>query len=107
MDLTALTHEQKEALLDLLILGMYADHKLASAEDSRIQQILDNLQSESEYERQRISDAAFTRVSRHTSSPDAMCTYVKQLALHFPTPEIRRKACESLNELLSSDNSVS
>ena len=41
MNVIGLNQEQKQALLDLLIIGMYADHNLASAEGERIEQLLD------------------------------------------------------------------
>jgi hypothetical protein len=106
MNITGFTQEQKQALLDLLIIGMYADHNLASAEDARIDELLDTFQFASDYERQLFSDAAFTRVSRESASPDAIGGAVKRLAGHFPTRELRRKAYGVLNDLITSDGRV-
>jgi hypothetical protein len=107
MNVTSFTQEQKQALLDLLIIGMYADHKLASAEDERIQQLLEAFKFPSDYERNSFSDAAFTRASRQSGSPEAIRSYVSQIASHFPTREIRRGAYDILEELLTSDGSIS
>jgi len=60
MNLAGFTEEQKQALLDLLIVGMYADHNLASAEDERVEHLLDTFEFPSDYEGDRFSDAAFT-----------------------------------------------
>ncbi len=106
MNTTGFTPEQKQALLDLLIIGMYADHNLASAEDSRIEELLAAFNFSSDYDRQEFSDGAFTRVSRESASPDAIRASVKQLAGHFPTRELRRRAYDILNDLITSDGHV-
>lgn len=106
MNIEGFTHEQKQALLDLLIVGMYADHHLASPEDDRIQKLLDAFQFASDYERRSFSDAAFTRTRSWISSPEAIKTYVAELAVQFPTREIRRRTYETLDGLLTSDNRV-
>jgi len=106
MNVTGFTPEQKQALLDLLVIGMYADHNLASAEDERIEQLLDTFQFASDYERDRFSDAAFDRASRQSGSPEAIRASVGQIASHFPTREIRQKAYDLLDDLLTSDGRV-
>ena len=80
MNITGFSQEQKQALFDSLIVGMYADHNLVSAEDDRIQKVLDAFQFQSDYERQAFSDAAFTRASRQAGSPEAIRAYVTQIA---------------------------
>jgi hypothetical protein len=107
MDTAGFSQDQKEALLDLLIVGIYADHNLASAEDERLNQLLDTFSFESDYERQRISDAAFTRASRHTDSPEAARAYITQLATRFPGREIRQRVYDILADLLASDGNLS
>lgn len=106
MNLADFTPEQKQALLDLLILGMYADRNLASCEDACVQNLLGSFQFSSDSERDRFSDAAFTRTSRHTTSPDALRAYVNDLAGRFTTPDTRRTVYERLNNLLTSDGRV-
>ena len=106
MNITGFTQEQKQSLLDLLIIGMYADHNLASAEEAEIDQLLDTFTFPSDYERDKFSDAAFTRASRQSGSPEAIRAYVSQIAIHFPTREIRRRAYDILDDLLTSDGKV-
>jgi uncharacterized tellurite resistance protein B-like protein len=101
------TPEQKVAVLDLLIIGMYADHKLTSAEDDRIQKMIDTFSFPSDYERQMFTDAAITRASREAVSPEAIRACVNKLAAHFPTPEVRRKAYHMLNNVITADGQVS
>ena len=106
MNITGFTQEQKQALFDLLIVGMYADHNLVSAEDARIQKVLDAFQFQSDYERQTFSDAAFTRASRQTGSPETIRACVTQMAGHFPARDIRRRVYDILDDLLTSDGRV-
>jgi uncharacterized tellurite resistance protein B-like protein len=103
MNVTGFNQDQKQALLDLLILGMYADHNLTSSEDTRVGQLLDTFNFSSDYERNQFSDAAFTRSSRYADTPEAICSYVSQVATHFPTKEIRKSAYDILKDLLTSD----
>ena len=106
MNVTGFTQEQKQALLDLLIVGMYADHNLASAEDERVEQLLDTMSFPSDFERNKYSDATFSRVSRQSGSPESIHAFVGQVASHFPTLEIRRRAYNILDDLLTSDGKV-
>jgi hypothetical protein len=82
------------------------DSNLASVEDDRIQKVLDASEFQSDYERQSFSDAAFTRASRQAGSLEMIRAYVTQLASHFPTSDIRRRAYDILEELLTSDGRV-
>ena len=106
MKATDLTAEQRQALLDLLILGMYADRKLASAEDACVQKLLASFSFTSDFERDSFADAAFTRTTRHVSSPEAVRAYVEDLAPRFQPTELRQNVYDRLNELLTSDGRV-
>jgi uncharacterized tellurite resistance protein B-like protein len=100
---TTLTNAQKQALVDLLVLGMYADHRLASAEDDYLQRLLDTFQFSSDYERQGFVDAAFTRASRRSQSPEAIRSYVAQLAANFLSTQEGQIVYDTLEELVTSD----
>ena len=106
MKITDFTTEQKQALMDLLVLGMYADRNLASAEDACVQRLLASLEFPSDFERDTFSDAAFTRTSRHTGSPEAVRAYVNELASQFSTRDVRQTVYDRLNDLLTSDGRV-
>jgi hypothetical protein len=104
MNLTGFTDQQKRTLLDLLVIGMYADGDLADAKDAKIEAVLETLKFPSESARDQFIDASFTRARQHLGSPQSTRDFVADIAKHFPTPEIRRKACEDLEDLLSSDD---
>lgn len=107
MNVTDFNQDQKQALLDLLLLGMYADHNLSSSEDQRVEQLLDTFKFSSDYERDQFSDAAFTRARQKSDSPEVMQTYVGELARHFPSNKLRQEAYDLLDDLLTSDGRVS
>ena len=106
MNLIGFNDEQKQTLLDLLIIGMYADGNLADAEDAKIEGVLNAIKFSSESVRDQFIDASFTRARQHLGSPQATRGFVADIARHFPTQEIRQKAYADLEELLSSDNKV-
>ena len=106
MNLTGFNDEQKQTLLDLLVIGMYADGNLADAEDAEIKLVLDAMKFSSDSARDQFLDASFTRVRQHLGSPPATRAFVADIARHFPTPDLRQKAYDDLEELLSSDTKV-
>jgi hypothetical protein len=106
MNLTGFTDQQKQTLLDLLVIGMYADGNLADAEETKIEGVLDTIKFSSESERDRFIDASYTRARQHLGSPQITRDFVADIAKHFPTPDIRQKAYNDLEELIGSDNKV-
>ena len=101
------TEKQKEALLDLTMLAMYADGHLASAEDARVHRLLEGLGCVSEYDRNKQYDASIARVSRHALTAKTAQAHAVSLAQTFSTPQQRSKVHELLNDLASSDSKVS
>ncbi|HEU6447835.1 MAG TPA: hypothetical protein VFV23_05310 [Verrucomicrobiae bacterium] len=97
---------QKRALLDLLVLGMYADGNLDLIEDEKAQRILDSISFASDTERQQFLDGSFTRARQYNISPASQRGYVSQIAKQFPTPALRRKVYNALEDSLSSDNKI-
>jgi len=106
MNLTGFTDQQKQTLLDLLVIGMYADGNLADAEEIKIEGVLDTIKFSSESERDRFIDASYTRARQHLGSPQITRDFVADIAKHFPTPDIRQKAYNDLEELIGSDSKV-
>jgi hypothetical protein len=106
MNVTGFTEAEKLALLDLLVLGMYADGHLAAAEDARIQRLLDTTAAQSDDAKQKAVDASATKARRLGSSPSSVREAVVEIAGSFPRPEARRRVCDALEDLLSSDGNV-
>ena len=107
MDISGFSEPQREAFLDLLVLGMYSDHKLTLAEDASVQSVLDGFRCESDYERNKYLDAATARVREKARTEDSARAYAVGLALKFKSPEHQRTVYETLERVLASDNEVS
>ena len=103
MNLNGFNDQQKQTLLDLLVIGMYANGNLADAKETKIESVLKTINFSSESARERFLDACFTRARQHLASPQLTREFVADIARHFPTPDIRQKAYDDLGDLLSTD----
>jgi uncharacterized tellurite resistance protein B-like protein len=107
MNIKGLTEQQKQGLLDLVMLAMYADGHLAAAEDERVLRLVDSMGLTTEYERGQCYDAAVTRVSRHSQTAEKARAYAHAQAQAFTTPEERRFVVQTLDDIVTSDSHVS
>jgi flagellar biosynthesis chaperone FliJ len=98
--------EQKSALLDLLILGMYQDRHIAAAEDERVKSLVASFDLPSDYARQQFIDASFARVNKQQRTPEALRSAVFNYGSKFTDAKQRRQALDALAELLASDSQV-
>jgi hypothetical protein len=103
MNLTGFNDQQKQTLLDLLVIGMYANGNLANAKEAKIESVVNTIKFPSDSARDKFLDASFTRARQHLGSPQVTRDFVADIARHFPTQDIRQKACNDLEELLSTD----
>ncbi len=106
MDLHDFSGPQRQALLDLAILAMYADGNLTAVEDARVQRLLTGMGYDTDYDRGRQYDAAVTRVSRHSQTAEAARAYAATLAQGFTTREQRSQAYDLIQELVTSDSHI-
>jgi uncharacterized tellurite resistance protein B-like protein len=106
MNLTGFTDEQKRALVDLLVLGMYADGNLDLIEDEKARRVLDAIQFPSDSDRQYFLDASFARARKNNASPEAVRVFVVEIAKIIPSPAMRREVYNVLEDSLSSDNQI-
>jgi hypothetical protein len=106
MDLTGFTDQQKQAVVDLLVLGMYADGNLDLIEDEKVRRVLDEIRFSSDSARQYFLDASFARARKHGSSTESTRTYVAEIAKQFPTPASRRQVYTALEDSLTSDRKM-
>ncbi|MCD6052672.1 MAG: hypothetical protein K0Q55_4090 [Verrucomicrobia bacterium] len=107
MNIKDFTEAQKQALLDLTMLAMYADGHLASAEDARVHRLLSGLGYATEYDRDTQYDAAISRVSRQALTVKTAQAHAVKLAEAFTTPVQRLKVHDLLGDLVTSDSRVS
>lgn len=106
MDLNAFTDIQKQALVDLLTLGMYADGNLDLIEDEIARNVLDAIPFSSDSARQYFIDASFTRARKNSASPESTRKYVAHIGNMFSTQALRSQARAALEESLKSDNNL-
>jgi hypothetical protein len=106
MTLTGLTDQQKQSLVDLLVLGMYADANLDLIEDEKARRVLDSIQFSSDSARQYFLDASFARARKHGASAKTTRTYISEIAKAFPTPAMRRQVYTVLEDSLTSDRQM-
>lgn len=107
MNLNDFTEAERQALLDLAMLAMYADGHLAAAEDERIQRLLTAMGCSTEYDRGKHFDASVSRVSRHSATAAAARTHAESLAKSFATREQRRRVQDILEDVAGSDSKLS
>ena len=106
MDLKSLSEPQRQALLDLLVLGMYSDGHLAAAEFVKLRQLLGRMGLDSEFDRDRALDASATRVRKAASNSEAARGYATGLTQMFQSKDQRRQVHDLLDDLLGVDNQV-
>ena len=107
MHLQKLTADQRNALLDMLVVGMYSDAHLARTEDARIERLLGAMGFTAKFERDREFDAAVTRVRQHSDPVAANRAVSTQVAQSFPAHADRNEVIKALTELIASDSRVS
>lgn len=105
MEISKLTLQQQAALLEILILAMYADGSLDLDEDARLNRILSAMGVETEYDRDRVLDDCITRL-REYQSPQLARTHAVQLAKAFTDAEQCRGVYQLIEQQVNSDNSV-
>jgi uncharacterized tellurite resistance protein B-like protein len=106
MHLKKLSLEQRNALLDMLVVGMYSDAHLARTEDARIERILGAMGFAAKFERDREFDAAVTRVRQHSDPVAANRVVSANVAHSFPSRSDRNEVIKALTELIGSDSRV-
>lgn len=106
MNIYDFSEQQQQALLDLVVLAMYADGHLAAVEDANVQRLLAAMGHNTDFDRNKHYDAAVARLRRHTESVEAARTHATTLAKSFTTSATRQQAYDALNELVGSDNQV-
>src|SRR5687767_13090259 len=106
MNLKSFSDQQRQALLDLVMLAMYADGHLAATEDDRVVRLLTAMGFTTEYDRGKHFDASVSRVSRHSGTAAGARTHATKLAQSFTTREQRREVEDVLEDFVASDSNV-
>jgi hypothetical protein len=105
MEISRLTEPQRQALIDLLILAMYADGHLDLGEDARLQRLLASMGVETEYDRDKWLDDAITRLRPCAQNATLARAKAVQLAQAFTDPEQCRGVYQVIEQQVNSDTS--
>src|SRR4051812_44619848 len=106
MEISRLTLPQQAALLEILILAMYADGRLDLDEDARLERVLTSMGVATEYDRDRVLDETITRLRDYSESPQKARAHASQLAQSFTDPEQCRGVYQLIEQQVNSDTSV-
>jgi len=107
MNIKDFTEQQKQALLDLVTLAMYADGHLSRAEDARVLRLLGTMGFATDYDRTQYYNAAISRVSRHSQTAESARAYALEQAQIFATHDQRLLVTKALDDIVASDSHVS
>ena len=105
-NLKSLTEQQRSAVLDLLVLGIYSDAHIATVEDAAVHQLLGELGLDAASDRNREIDASVTRVRKHVASTESAQKYATSLAGLLQAKDQRRQVQIRLQNLLNSDGKL-
>ena len=107
VDLTSFTPPQQHALFDLLVLVMYADGRLTTAEDEQLLQLLTAMGQADELDRQRAFDAAVTRMRLFMESVHKANEQALLLADAFAGRLQQKQVLAAVEGIITSDGHVS
>ena len=106
IELSTFSAVQQQALFDLLILAIYADKKVSSADDQDLQQLLIAMGHTNEMDRQREFDAAVARILPSTKSVQTAKKLALGLAEAFTDRQQHKQVYAMVQAKLSSDHHV-
>jgi len=103
LTLTAMTQPQREALLDLLVLSIFADTHVSLTEEETLQARIQGMGWESEKPREIHFLNAMHRARAAIDSAEATDLFVAVRASQFSTPASRLAALEAIRSVVASD----
>jgi len=107
IDVSNFTAAQRQALFDLLILAMYADGHLSSAEDDGLQKLLAAMGFADDIARQREFDAAVTRIRPNIQSIYKAKELALGLADEFTDRPQQKQVFAAVEQIMTFDNNIS
>jgi hypothetical protein len=105
-DLTGFSTAQQRSLFDLLILAMYADGHLTTAEDAQLKALLTAMGFAGEPDRQREFDAAVARVRPAVQSVWKAKEQALLLADDFTDRKQQKQVFAAVEQVMAADQHV-
>ncbi len=101
-----LVQPQREAIIELLLLMMYADHRVAVSEDTLIDQQLGQFDWQSGIQPEYFLNQATQRVRAVLDQPDKVTQLLTQIDAALATPQARQQALQLCERVANSDRSL-
>lgn len=102
----SVTQPQREALIDLLLLTMYADRKIAVTENEQIDQVPEELSWDSVTPFPLYVNTALARIRDGLSDPQVVEALLDDIYERLGSEAMRRRAYDACNELAGADGQV-
>jgi uncharacterized tellurite resistance protein B-like protein len=106
MSLVPLTQPQREAIFELLLLGVYADSDIRLAENDRVYEMAASLGWEGPREPREYAQLATARARAAAENETATAIYLEQLAARITTDDAKKLALGMLVRLIEADDSA-
>lgn len=106
MTLKELSAAEKDAVADLMVMAMFTDGHLATAEDDRIHQLLTQLGYAEKSDRDVAYGAAVTRVRKRWNTIAEMRAHAANVASAFAGTDRKNLALQSIESVIKSDDKV-
>jgi uncharacterized tellurite resistance protein B-like protein len=103
---TKLTQPQREGVLDLLLLGIYADRAVRLAETERVYDLLSPFKWESYQDPREYSQTAISRARAATEDDAAMDDFLARISLRLGHEDVKKLALALLARLIESDDTA-
>ena len=103
---TRLAQSQREATLDLLILGIYADNTVRLSENERIYDLISPFGWESYQDAREYSQTATSRARGALESENALAAFLTGIANRLGDDDVKKLALALLARLIESDNAA-
>ncbi len=101
-----MTQSEREALFDLLILSIYADHHISLTEEALVESAFIAEGWESEYPKSLFLEKSFVRARAAAESDEEMADYVKDRARHLTNEHAQTEVLGVVRNVLTRDGFV-
>jgi hypothetical protein len=103
---TRLTQPQREATLDLLLLGIYADGKVSLTENERVYDLLSPFGWDSYQDAREYSQTATSRARGALESEGQLSVFLAGISARLEDEDVKKLALALLARLIESDNAA-
>ena len=101
-----MTQKQREALVDLLLLGMFADGSLKVSEDQKLLSVIREVGWQSYQTPDLYLQSAIAKAREASDTEDATRRRLEKISENLATAETRQKAVTYLTQFLGVDGAV-